>query len=272
MSTMCVLATHSPRIINKDKILPAHRGLADGMIKAGEEIQAFNPDTLVVLSTHWFTTFHIYANATPIQAGLYTAAEAPENINRIPYKFNGDPELAEQIVSDGIEAGLPCKVVNDESLLVDYGTLVPVDYFDPTNKFPVVSLSVCMNSSVDEYIRFGQSLAKTFERSGKRIAFVASGSLAHYHSRNPEDWPSPEMRAMDEEVLEALQKGDYEHLKRRLEPIAEAVRMEGYGYHIAALVGLLEALKHQNHEANLIVYGPSSGTGNACMTFTPKAS
>lgn len=270
MPTMCVLATHSPRILHKNKVLPAFKELSDGMLAVGERVKEFKPDVMVVLTTHWFTTFNIYANATPIQAGLYTAAEAPETINRIPYKFNGDPELAEQIVADGTKAGFPCMFANDESLVIDYGTLVPVDYFDPDNTLPVVSLSVCMNSSVDEYIRFGNLLAETFENSGKRVLFVGSGSLAHYHSRNPEDWPPPEMKAMDMEVLQALEEGNYEHLRKRLDPIADAVRMEGYGYHIASLVGVLEGLKHEQHRSNLIVYGPSSGTGNACMTFIPS--
>lgn len=269
MSTMCVLATHSPRILHKDKVEPAFKKLSEGMKSVGEEVKNFKPDVIVVLTTHWFTTFNIYANATSIQAGLYTAAEAPETINRIPYKFKGDPELAQQIVDDGLEAGFPCKVADDESLIIDYGTLVPVDYFDPESELPVVSLSISVNSSIDEYIRFGHSLAQTFENSGKRVLFVGSGSLAHYHSRNPEEWPPDEMKEMDEEVIKALDEGDYDHLKKRLAPIAKAVRMEGFGYHVASLVGVLEGLKHKEYQSNLIVYGPSSGTGNACMTFTP---
>lgn len=269
MSTMAVLATHSPRIIDKKNVKEPFTVLSEGMEKIREEVEAFKPDVMVVLSTHWFSTFSIYANATPIQAGLYTAAEAPENINRIPYKFNGDPELAEKIVENGIAEGLPCKIVNDESLLVDYGTLVPVDYFDPENTMPVVSLSVCMNNSTDDYFKLGNVLAKTFKESGKKVLFVASGSLAHYHSRTPEDWPPPEMKALDEEVIEALENLNFEHLRERLEPIAEEVRMEGYGFHVATLVGVLEGFKDENVKSNLIAYGPSSGTGNACMTFKP---
>jgi 3,4-dihydroxyphenylacetate 2,3-dioxygenase len=268
MSIMCVLATHSPRIIHQDRIAPAFKGLYDGMKMCGQAIQEFKPDVIVVLTTHWFSTFSIYANGTPLQAGVYTAAEAPENINRMVYKLIGDIELARKIVEDGVKAGLPCKLVNDESLIVDYGTLVPLQYFDPDSKIPVVSLSVCMNSSTEEYIRFGNSLAKTFATCGKRVAFVASGSLAHYHSRNPEDWPTEEQQARDKELLQYLQNGQLGQLKARLDDIAREVRMEGYGYHIASLLGILEEMIG-SYVANLIAYGPSSGTGNACMTFIP---
>ncbi|WP_394233943.1 AmmeMemoRadiSam system protein B [Niallia oryzisoli] len=269
MSTLCILATHSPRIIHQDRIEEPFQGLYEGMKACGEEVQRFKPDVFVVLTTHWFTTFNIYANATPIQAGIYTAPEAPETINRMVYKLKGDTELAHQIVENGLQDGLPCKIANDETMLVDYGTLVPVQYFDQESKIPVVSLSVSLNSSVEEYIKLGNSLAKTFEKSGKKVAFVGSGSLAHYHSRKPEDWPTEEEQKLDRELLGYLETGRFNQLRDRLDKIAKAVRMEGFGYHVAALLGVLEGLKHEEHESRLLVYGPSSGTGNACMTFTP---
>ena len=88
MSTMCVLATHSPRIIHQDRIAPAFQELYDGMKACGKALREFQPESIVVLTTHWFSTFSIYANGTPLQAGVYTAPEAPENINRMVYPEN----------------------------------------------------------------------------------------------------------------------------------------------------------------------------------------
>lgn len=269
MSIMGILTTHSPRLIKGKDILPVFQPMVDGMNQCGEDMANFRPDAIVVLSTHWFTTFNIYADGTPGHSGVYTAAEAPETINRLTYSLKGDPDLAELIVEGGKKVGLPCYNINEGSLEVDYGTLVPVSYFDPKSRIPVIPMSVCMNSSIGQYIELGRSLARTFKSSGKRVAFVVSGSLSHWHTRNPADWPKQEYQDMDRELLEYLDKLEWDRLAERLGPISEATRMEGYGYHIAALVGLLQEVESDNLVSKLYIYGPSSGTGNAIMSFMP---
>ena len=51
------ITTHSPRIGIESRAPDFTRGLIQGIRLLGEEIRAAKPDAIVLMSTHWVTTF-----------------------------------------------------------------------------------------------------------------------------------------------------------------------------------------------------------------------
>jgi 3,4-dihydroxyphenylacetate 2,3-dioxygenase len=269
LPTMGVFTTHSPRLFYEEGVKEPFLVLLNGMKKLGEDIEAFEPDVIAVISTHWFSTFNIYVNGAGKHEGLYTAQESPELLNRIQYEFPGDRLFASSVVEEMKQAGLRGMLVDDGSLLIDYGTLVPMKYLEPTKKIPIVPISICMNSNMEQFLQAGRAFAKVSQRSGKRVVFVASGSLSHYHSFVPEDWPTPDNRQRDQEMINYMQSGQWDELADKMEYYSKASHMEGWGYHVGMLLGVLQGSREQEFQVKEYGYGPSSGSGNNCISFIP---
>src|SRR3989304_5716018 len=95
-----VITTHSPRIGIEARAPEFTRGLIQGLRLLGEELRAAKPDAVVLMSTHWVTTFPWYTTCHERLEGFCVADEAPDLIPAIPYKWKGDPRLAGAIVDE----------------------------------------------------------------------------------------------------------------------------------------------------------------------------
>src|SRR5207237_792648 len=61
----------------------------------------------------------------------------------------------------------------------DYGSFVPLQYLDPAQRIPVVTIGTCVLADLDECYRVGTAVRMAAEKSGKRVVFVASSALSH---------------------------------------------------------------------------------------------
>src|SRR5699024_5680606 len=174
-----VLAPHVPTICHEDQAPDFQKGLIDGLKKVGERIKEIDPDTIVLISCHWPSTFNHYVDATPVHKGILTANEAPDIINDVPYEFPGDPELAREFVKVAEERGLQVKGFDDPNYIWDYGTVVPLRYLNPEGKYPTISLSVTLAASLEETYEWGKVIRDVSNASDKKIVFVSSGALSH---------------------------------------------------------------------------------------------
>src|SRR6267154_232742 len=69
--------------------------LVPGLRRLKSEVfDRLKPDTVVVLDTHWESTFEHIVTSADRRQGKFTSHELPRGMAGIPYDMPGDPELA----------------------------------------------------------------------------------------------------------------------------------------------------------------------------------
>lgn len=260
-----VLTAHVPRICFEEQAPDFYKPLIDGLKKAAQEIQQLKPDVIILMSSHWQSTFEHFVDATPRHDGILTALECPNLITDVAYRYLGDEQLANQLVEAGQQAGIAAVAFNDPAYVWDYGTVVPLRYLVPNGDVSVIDLSVCWAGNLEETYLWGQQIGKVLRESEKRAVFVSSGALSHNLVRGPETMPTLSEQALDQEFIRYLQNGDFASARNMLPQYARAAGVEAGGRHLACLLGILE----NGYKGEFLGYAQSSGSGNVVMTFAP---
>jgi 3,4-dihydroxyphenylacetate 2,3-dioxygenase len=267
------LTVHTPRYCTDEAAFEGRlasevfRPVRNGLVAQGEHLARVAPDVIVINSCHLISTFPTVVDGTPRHRGVLTAQEAPDLIHGVAYDFPGDYELAAAIVSRGKAAGHLCTLANDVHYPLDYGTVMPLHcYLDRAQRIPTVPVSVCLLNDLDECFAWGRYIARALGDSGKRGAFVASGSVSHKLVRGPERGPAPEDQELDHRFARLLADGEYAKLWAWLPEFAELTRAEMDGRHLAMLLGaLIES--GRSYRSTVHAYGPSSGSGNYVVSL-----
>ena len=260
-----ILSAHVPSICHRENVPVFQQPIVDAMDEVGKQITEMKPDLVVIVSTHWISPFNHYVDVAQKHEGILTAFEAPDIISDVEYKYPGDEEMGKAMVEAGKRAGIPVMAVDDPTYVWDYGTVVPLRYLVPNEDIPVISLPVTMAASLEETYELGKVYKQVFDKSDKRIVFIASGALAHNLVRGRHNMPTISEQALDKQFIDYLLQNDLEAVKEMLPQYAKVAGVEGGGRHLAMLVGLLEG--DISYTPSYLGYAQSSGSGNAIMTF-----
>jgi len=240
------LSVHTPRYCTLEAAVEgklaseAFRPVRDGLVAQGKEVAKARLDAMVVNSCHLITTFPTVVDGTPRHRGVLTAQEAPEIIHGVAYDYPGDYELAAAIVARGKASGLQCVLANDVHYPLDYGTVMPmVCYLDRAQALPMVPVSVCLAADLKESFEWGRHITRAARESGKRVGFVASGSVSHKLVRGPEKGPKPADEELDHRLAKMLAAGEYRQAWEWLPEFAEAAEPEMGGRHLAMMLGAI---------------------------------
>lgn len=270
------LSVHTPRYCTLEAAFEGRlasevfRPVRDGLIAQGREVARARLDAVVINSCHLITTFPTVVDGTPRHQGILTAQEAPEIIHGVGYDIPGDYELAASIVARGRTAGLQSVLANDVHYPLDYGTVMPmVCYLDRAQRLPLVPVSVCLSADLAESFEWGRHIAEAAQDSGKRVGFVASGSVSHKLVRGPEKGPRPEDEELDHRLAKMLAAGEYGQIRQWLPEFARAAEPEMGGRHLAMMLGAI-IQSGESFEATLHAYGPSSGSGNYVISLRTR--
>lgn len=271
--TGAFLTVHTPRFCTHDAAIlnriahPDFQGVRDGLVEQGRVVDDLAPDVLVVNSSHLISTFPVVVDGTPRHRGVLTAQEAPQLIKGVAYDFPGDLEFAAAIVGHGERAEEHCILANDIHYPLDYGTVMPVVlYLDRKSRIPVVPVSMCLASDLQESHRWGGYIARAARETGRRAAFVASCSLSHRLVRKPEQWPAAADQEIDHRIANLLASGRFSALWEELPAIVRTTTLEADGRHLAMLLGALME-SQRTFATTLHAYGPSSGSGNYVISM-----
>jgi aromatic ring-opening dioxygenase catalytic subunit (LigB family) len=146
-------------------------------------------DTVVVLDSHWFTTFETVVTAQDRRAGLFTAEELPRGMCRIPYDWPGDPELAFAMAERAGANGTWIHASDDHYLPMYYATLNLWHFLGrglPGKRW--ISVSTVQTGDTEDFLRAGRALGEAIADAGRKVVLVASGALSHTF------WPLRELR------------------------------------------------------------------------------
>lgn len=260
---MSAIASHSPRIGIEAAAPDFLRGVIAGEYALGRALRALEPDVIVLQSAHWVTTFTWYATCQARHQGNCVSDELPDLIPGMPYDRPGDPAFGAALV-DAVKAqGLLAGRNETPHYKWDYGTFVPLQYLDPEQRIPTVTMGTCILADLDECYRVGVAVRAAAEASGKRVVFVASSALSHKLVRNPAAWPTQKHQALDQRFLGLLSEGDTGAAWRMLDGYAKETLVEMGGRNIASMLGALDGVPAAQLSGRQYgEYGPSSGAGH----------
>lgn len=262
------VSPHTPRMGIEANAPEFLKGVIAGSYALGDALRALNPDLLILMSSHWVTTFPWYATCHEVHRGHCVADEAPDLIPGLPYDRPGDPEFGNAFVEIVRSAGILAGRNVSPYYHWDYGSFVPLQYLDPTSSIPAVTIGTCLMSSLEECLTVGALIRQTAETLGRRAIFVASTAFAHRIERGPEKWPPPAHQDADRRFIAMLCEGRIAEAKAELADYSKAVVAEMGGRLIATMLGTLDERQHYTGK-QFGAYGQSSGSGNANVAVWP---
>ncbi|HVL55943.1 MAG TPA: 3,4-dihydroxyphenylacetate 2,3-dioxygenase [Burkholderiaceae bacterium] len=270
--------THVPSMYLSE--LPGkHHGCREAAIEGHREIgrrcRERGVDTIVVFDVHWLVNAGYHINCAERFKGVYTSNELPHFIKNMPYEYPGNPQLGQTIARVTTEAGVPTRAHWETTLELEYGTLVPMRYMNPDQRFKVVSVAAwCDWHDLQDSRRFGAAVREAIEKHyDGTVAIFASGSLSHRFNDNG----SPEesihqisdefFRQVDLRVVELWQQGDWKTFTKMLPEYAVRCHGEGDMHDTAMLLGALGWDAYDKPVDVITPYFPSSGTGQINAEF-----
>jgi 3,4-dihydroxyphenylacetate 2,3-dioxygenase len=255
------------------------QNVIDGHIEIARRCRELGVDTMVMFDTHWLVNASYHINCGAHFEGVYTSNELPHFISNLPYSFPGNPELGKLLARVCNDFGVETLAHDRTTLAPEYGTLVPMRYMNPDQHFRSVSVSaLCTSHYLNDSARLGWAMRKAVEDHYEgTVAFFASGSLSHRFAQNglaPEfafkTW-SPLLEALDLDVVEMWQRGDWTTFCDMLPEYATKGHGEGFMHDTAMMLGALGWSEYDGKGEVLTPYFGSSGTGqiNALFPVTP---
>ena len=274
------LVSHAPTImfdeatrreLNEGKEI----SLVPGLVRLREEVlDRLQPDTVIVLDTHWFTTVEHVVSAHEHREGKMTSSELPRGMKQIPYSYDGDRELALLIEKHGNELGTPTHAEDDPYLPVYYATVNLVHYLHRGERF--VSVSIVQTGDDDDFLTLGRAIAQAVEASDRRVVVLASGGMSHtfhklkdltdHEASDPSHIITPEARAADEERLEWMRAGDHARIIDTMDDYHPHNPEGGFG-HVLAMLGAVGGRACTATGELYSDYENATGTGQVHVWF-----
>ncbi len=253
--------------------------LVPGLKRLRNEIlDRLDPDTIVIIDSHWVTTVEHVVSAHARRTGHMTSSELPRGMAAIPYDYPGDPELGKLMAARGQELGTPTHASEDDYLPVYYATINLVHYLHEDEK--VVSVSVVQTGQQDDFLTMGAAIGEAVERLERRVVVLASGGMSHtfwplkeiskHEASDPVHIITPEARAADEVRLEWMQAGDHRRIVDSMEDYFEYSPEGDFGHYLMML-GAIGGADCTAKGVLLSDYENATGTGQVHVWFEPSS-
>lgn len=218
--------------------------LVPGLVRLRDEVfDRVQPDTIVIVDSHWMSTVEHILSAHPHRAGKMTSSELPRGMSAIPYDYDGDPELARLAAQLGDELGTPTHATDDEYLPVYYATVNLLHYLHRGEK--VVSISVVQTGEPDDFLTMGEAIGEAVRRLDRRVVILASGGMSHtfwplsqiakHEASDPVHIFTPEARAADEERLGWMRMGNHRRIVETMSDYMEHNPEGNFGHYLMML-------------------------------------
>lgn len=242
--------------------------------KVRAEIEALNPDILLIYSTYWPSVIGHQIQADPNPEWVHVDDEFHE-LGSIPYKLRIDAEFAEIYKSKCQKRGLHARTINYRGFPIDTGSVVCLKLVNPQNKFPAVIVSSNVYADRAETLVLGKAARDAVEESGKTAVAIIVSSLSnrlhtekinpqddHIHSLKDQEWNKKFL-----EFLEAGRLEDVSQLSRQFHREARINKVANFKpfWWLAAVMG-----QNNLYTGHIMEYQPIYGSGAAVVGLTPS--
>ncbi|CAN5585433.1 3,4-dihydroxyphenylacetate 2,3-dioxygenase [soil metagenome] len=218
------LVSHVPPIVWPDAERLELYGGVDTTLVSGlhalrrDCFDRLQPDTVVVFDSHWYSTVEHIITAHERRQGLFTSDELPRAMAAVPYDMPGDPELARRCQALAEDRDDTWVLACDEPTLpVHYPTVNLLEFLQGDERW--VTVGICQTGRPDDWLLFGELLARAAGELDRRVVLLASGGLSHkfwplrefrqHETADLANIITPAARAADEAVLEHLDRGEH---------------------------------------------------------------
>jgi AmmeMemoRadiSam system protein A len=208
-----VIAPHPPILVPEvgGRQAETAQSTLDALETARLALEAFNPETIVLMSPHAPAA----ADTLLIDGSARFTGTLSQFGDPTAYDWNGDPEFAAELLHELEAAGLPVVERSEDPRLrsgwLDHGTIVPLSFLDPARKRRLVVLSLSfLPLAVNRDL--GRAVRATAERTGRRIAFVASGDCSHRLTPDAPAGYTPEGAEFDSWLHDTIVRGSLSEL------------------------------------------------------------
>ncbi len=169
--------------------------------RAAELLAQWRPETIVLASPHAV----MYGDYFHVSPGKGAAGDFRQfGIRDVSMEVSYDREFVSALCGLADEEEFPLGTLGGKGGGLDHGTLVPLYFIRQyLSGFKLVRMGLSGLPLADHY-RAGQLIARTAQRLGRRIAFVASGDLSH---KLKEDGPygfAPQGPEYDRRIMEVM--------------------------------------------------------------------
>jgi aromatic ring-opening dioxygenase LigB subunit len=241
-----------------------------GFEELARQFAAASPDAVIIATPH---SIHVQGSMAVVLAAALEGAVAGSDGRTIMLECRTDRGLADLALSCLRDAGISAVGASfggnrlDEAVMpMDWGTLIPLWYLggrdDPACGAVVVSPA--RDLSPQAHVDAGRALAQAAERSGKRVAFVASADHGHAHAEEGPYGYDPAAAEFDDSITRLVSDNRLEDLLD-LEPgLVERAAADSW-WQLLMLHGALG----DRFRAELLSYEAPSYYGMLCAAFTP---
>jgi 3,4-dihydroxyphenylacetate 2,3-dioxygenase len=252
--------------------------LVPGLERLRREVfETLDYDTVVVLDSHWFTTLEFVIGAQDVRAGLFTSDELPRGMQRIPYDWRGDPELARAVAASGDKHGTWITAIDDPCLPLHYATVNLWAYLGRGLDKRWVSISnTAQTGDTEDFLRAGRALGEAIARTDRKVILLASGAMSHtfwplrelrlHEASDPAHIRTPQARAADLTRIGWFEAGDH---ARVLDTMPEflTVRPEAKFAHYLMMIGAMGEQAVTAPGRRFSEYENAVGTGQIHLWF-----
>jgi aromatic ring-opening dioxygenase catalytic subunit (LigB family) len=228
--------------------------------EARRHFEKWQPDVVVVASTHWMPRDGFYIDDGALhQDGC---DQSYQGVEPQLFNFAGDPELAALIAHLGKQAGLPVRRL--QRAAQEHAVWVPSHLLLGEQRIPIVPCSIWWRGPREAHRRFGEVIGEAVRRLGRKACFVASGGLSHtFDFSKPPEYCVPAGERIDRRVTEWLQKGQHGRILDMSDDDFETWNPEGRAGHLYMLRGAMG----KDVKGEPLCYQGSNGTGYLTMIF-----
>ncbi len=237
---------------------------------AAARARAAAPDLLIIFSTQWISVLGHLVQTRPNPKGLHVD-ENWYDLGDLPYEFHTDLAAAKKTVELACAVGLQVRPVDYEGFPVDTGTLVTLDYFNPTGEIPVVCVSCNIYAGRDDELKLGKASADLVRALGRRAVVIAcTGLSGHYFTREITDAEERIVSEADDlenrRMLELIGAG---RCAEAMDRTPDYARKSGADMQFKAFYWLVGALGSDQIKGATLGYGSIWGSGAGIVEFTP---
>jgi 3,4-dihydroxyphenylacetate 2,3-dioxygenase len=268
-----MLTEETRKEINDGKEITLVPGLRRLRSEVLDRLQA---DTIIVMDTHWESTFEHIVTSHDRRQGKFTSHELPRGMRQIPYDMRGDRELAEAIASqaDGRDDTwiLAC---DDPYLPLFYGTVNVWTYLGGDEAWISVAINQC--GQTEDFLLLGELIGSAVAASDRRVVLLASGGMTHRFypfrelrrhesSAAPENILHRESYEADQKVIGMMRAGDHAGIIQGM-PEYKKAAPEGHFGHYLIMAGAVGGARCNAPGELFSEYEASVGTGQVHVWF-----
>ena len=233
-------------------------------LKVGAEIEALNPETIVIITPHGV----MFRDCITISYESFITGDLSRfQARNVKVKKAIDLELSEEIINLAAINDIPTLKVNCDVLSkyhrqfeLDHGALIPLTFIK--GEYKIVHITYGLLENIDLF-RFGTLIKQAINCLKRQTVIIASGDLSH---RLSEDGPypySPNASLFDNTLLRFLREGDilgiFNMDKKAIEDAGECGLRSIY-----ILLGCIR----NGFKGELLSYEGPYGVGYGVMRFT----